>query len=309
MCKVSVIVPIYNVEKFLNECVENILNQTYRDFELILVDDGSTDNCSSICDDLQKIDNRINVIHKANGGLSSARNAGIEVAKGELITFIDSDDLISEIYLEQLVFTYEQSSCDIVVSGISSSLKKLNCRVTDKSKICLNNKALKYLLKEKISTSACGKLFVKSLFDKINFPEGKIYEDYATIPKIFGVANNVALVDKALYYYRPNDTSITGTIFSDKRMQYFEIAEDIIKFLDKSYPKYKKNAYCRNTRYAISFFRQIAKSGFKDESIEKFLVLYVRKNIFRYVFTTRYSVLSKFYGLAIFVCPRLAKKI
>ncbi len=308
MNKISVVIPVYNVEKYLKQCVESVLNQTYREFELILVDDGSTDNCAKMCDEIKQNDNRVKVVHKTNGGLSSARNAGIDVAKGELITFIDSDDLVSPIYLEQLLGVYKRTVCDVVVGNIATELTNLSSVISNKNKIISKELALKYLLKEKISTSACGKLFVKSLFDNIRFPEGKIYEDYATIPKIFGLAKQIATVDNALYYYRSNDCSITGVSFNAKRMQYFEIAQDILDYLKENFPKFQKLAFLRNTRYAISFYRQVAKSNYNDEQIEKFLTSYIRKNILRYLFATKYSILSKFYGLCVALNFKFVKR-
>ena len=132
---ISVVIPIYKVEKYLCECVDSVINQTYTNLEIILVDDGSPDNCPAICDDYASKDSRIKVIHKENGGQSSARNAGIKIAKGEYISFIDSDDYVSPVYIEQLYSTLKRSGAGLSCCTYSALPQKLSNIITDDYKI------------------------------------------------------------------------------------------------------------------------------------------------------------------------------
>ena len=173
---ISIIVPIYNVEKYLTECVDSIIKQTYKNLEIILVDDGSTDHSKDICDQYVKIDTRIRVIHKVNGGLSSARNAGIDIANGNYYMFIDSDDYIKEDMVELLYSVMIENQCDMTICNIirfydNGDVKPLY-RV-EKDGLCLDNLDKFETL---VQPSVCNKLFNKNLFCFIRFPEGKFYE-------------------------------------------------------------------------------------------------------------------------------------
>ncbi len=306
MPKVSIIVPVYNVEEYLAECVESILSQSYSDYEMILVDDGSTDSSGTICDSYSG-HGKIKVIHKENGGLSSARNAGMRAACGELLCFVDSDDCVSKTGLEELIRIYDESGADVVIAGYSSNKADLEYTKVPSVSALEPNQALKLMLKERINPSAWAKLYKASLFENISFPDGLIYEDYATFPKILGVSGSVAVTDIPIYYYRPNPQSITGVAFSEKRMQFFTVADTVLEYLRGNAPELIKWAEMRHTRYAISFYMQIARSGFKNDEIENYLVKLIRKNILKYCFITRYSPLSRAYGLLIALSPRAAR--
>ena len=190
--KISVVVPIYNVEKYLEKCIKSILNQTYNNLEIILVNDGSTDNCLNICKKFEKIDKRIFVINKENGGLSEARNYGIDKATGKYITFVDSDDYIDEDYLEFLYKNLIINNCDISIcnprivyedGGKSRTLYKY---CFPQNIVLEGEKALEMMLyQKKFDNSAWGKLYKINLFDEIRYPVGKLYEDIATTYKTF----------------------------------------------------------------------------------------------------------------------------
>ena len=308
MNKVSIIIPVYNVEKYLEECVQSVLSQTYGNYEIILVDDGSTDKSGAICDSYANQDN-VKIIHKENGGLSSARNTGIAMAEGNLLFFVDTDDYISEDALEIMTGMYTNTGADIVVAQYSPKAEDLSHRKQAVPAVFDSQKALKWLLQERISPSASAKLYKAEMFDDIRFPEGMIYEDYATIPRIIGKARTVAVTDNCVYYYRENPQSITGVSFSPGRMQFFDVADSIIEYLKNKNKHLIKWADMRHTRYAISFFRQIAKSGFNDENIEKALVHRIRKNIVPYCIITRYSILSRLYGALIAMSPKAARRL
>lgn len=211
--KISIIVPVYNVEEYITECIDSILSQTYKDWELILVNDGSTDNSGKICDEYALKDNRINVIHKENGGLSSARNAGIDVAKGEYITFIDSDDVLlnNDIYDKIIKIFNEDKSIDVVQYDVihkwqsSEEHKRLY-----PFKIYYNKlNILEGYLTEKIHVACWDKIFKAEIFKEIRFPLGQISEDIAIIPQIVERTNKLRTTDIGYYGYRYREGSIT----------------------------------------------------------------------------------------------------
>ena len=183
---ISVIIPIYNVEQYLKRCVESLRHQTYSNLEIILVDDGSPDSCGKICDDYQKADNRIKVIHKKNGGLSDARNVGIGMAQGEYITCIDSDDFVSPFFIENLWVAIEKSKCEIATSWFIDYYEGDNIPETKKMNIkditVLSKEEFykKLLYQDGVEVSAWGKLYKASLFQGVKYPVGKLYEDIPT---------------------------------------------------------------------------------------------------------------------------------
>lgn len=230
---ISVIVPVYNVEKYLNECVDSILAQTYTDFELILVDDGSPDNCGAICDEYAASDSRIRVIHQKNGGLSAARNTGLDIAKGEYVTFVDSDDLVCKTYLECLLqaLLAEQADiavCDMVTfaDGEAPTLvekRQASAEVMTGRDACLSI----YRMDGKVPVMAWGKLYRTRLFAGVRYPVGRIHEDDATTPRVLYCAEKVVLLSDCLYLYRQRAGSIMSSTFSAKRF-------DIMLAIDKN---------------------------------------------------------------------------
>lgn len=230
---ISVIVPVYNVEKYLDECVESIVNQTYKNLEIILVDDGSTDNSGKICDELAKKDNRIHVIHKENGGLSDARNVGIDVSTGDYIQFIDSDDYIEHDMIEFLVSNIIKYNADISICS-NYIFDEEECINQSTGEVCLYNRLeilQEVLLDEKIRCYAWNKLFRKELFKEIRFPKGKILEDILTIPKLFEKANTVIFNDVAKYYYRQREGSILHVQTKHTKLAYIHAALEMLEFL------------------------------------------------------------------------------
>lgn len=211
---ISVVVPIYKVEKYLSVCIDDILRQSYKEIEVILVDDGSPDRCPIICDSYAKKDKRVRVIHKKNGGLSDARNAGIEQSKGELICFIDSDDYIASTYLEDLFNCMQKYDADITLCGFS--------RITDSGEILetdkLRNKALTqkeywdsvYSTHSVSYVVAWNKLYKKKLFDQVKYTKGRVNEDEIILHDIIRQCKKIASTDKVDYFYRVRGDSIIG---------------------------------------------------------------------------------------------------
>ena len=201
MCKISVIVPVYNVERFLRECIESIISQTYKDLEIILVNDGSTDKSPLICEEYKKIDARVIVLHKENGGLSDARNKGIDISTGEYIGFVDSDDFIENDMYELLLNNIKKVEADIATCGVIS--EKVKDKNFYKEEIIVNaHDGLKEMLMERsMNTSACDKLYKRSLFDEIRYPKDKLYEDLYTTYKLLHKANKIVISNQKKYYY------------------------------------------------------------------------------------------------------------
>ena len=241
MCEISIIVPVYNVEKYLNKCIESILNQTFNKFELILVNDGSTDKCGEICDQYKKHDSRIKVIHKQNGGLSSARNAGLEIACGKYIGFIDSDDWIDFSMYDTLYKLAKEYDADIVQCNFTKAyddndikidsyedVKNKDVRIIDK------NKALSNLMGDQEicvqSVVSWNKLYKKKLFNNIRFPKGKIHEDEFTTYKLFDKCEKIVLTNEKLYFYRQTPNSIMNSKFNNKRLDFIEAREEQLDY-------------------------------------------------------------------------------
>lgn len=224
MSMISVIVPVYKVEPYLRQCVDSILAQTYTDFELILVDDGSPDNCGAICDEYATKDSRIRVIHQENGGLSAARNAGLDAAAGEYITFVDSDDVIAPDCLHCMIDIALQTKVDIV-SGKMAKFSNENAELwgdkpTEYEYFTEDRHAASVRLyrdSSRLPINACGKLYRSDLLKHLRFPLGRLHEDQAFVPKAVYAANEVAMVDRALYGYREREASITQSTFTNRR--------------------------------------------------------------------------------------------
>lgn len=267
--KVSVIVPIFNVDKYLDECVNSIINQSYSKLEIILVDDGSSDTSGQKCDTYKAVDNRIKVIHKKNGGLSDARNAGIEIATGEYISFIDSDDYVSEIFIESLVNKANNTDCKVCALMWQKEFwdgeqNKVNLE-TNLKKIVYEKKnakdALELMLYQQIPTGAQFKLYHRSIFENIRFPYGYYYEDVATTYKTFEETSSVIIVTGDLYAYRKRNTSIIRQPFSEKKLSALKIYEEIT--YDKTINEWglKSAAISRAFAMMFSVFLQIPRDN------------------------------------------------
>lgn len=237
--KISTIVPVYNVEKYLTKCIDSIINQTYKDLEIILVDDGSTDNSGQICDQYAKKDNRIKVIHKENGGLSDARNVGIKNSTGEYLSFIDSDDYIDKDMIECLYNAITNTNSDIAVCGkyIEGETGKYYLKnVNSQLKIYDSKEALKSILTNNlIDVSACDKLFIKTLFKDIQFPKNKYFEDMGTIYKLIDLCNSIVHIGSAKYHYIQRQDSITKTKFDMRYNDLYEHMNQLIELINKKY--------------------------------------------------------------------------
>ena len=236
--EISIIVPIYNVEKYLPRCIESILAQTFTNFELILVNDGSEDDSGEVCDRYAKEDKRIKVIHKKNGGVSSARNAGLKNSIGNYIGFVDPDDYIKKDMFNILYNLCKKNNADI---SICKNSREINGKVlegkTDMSiKELSNNEAMKELFKAELYRFALwNKLFRYKCFEGVLFPEGRIHEDLSITYKLIASAQKVMFINYEGYIYVKRDLSILTQKYNENRLQSFKAWNEIIEFMKQKY--------------------------------------------------------------------------
>lgn len=260
---ISIIVPVYDVELYIQQCIDSIRRQTYPELEIILVDDGSPDNCGVICDENSARDSRITVLHKENGGLSSARNCGIEAAAGKYIAFVDGDDAIHPQYIEILAGMCAQYGCDIAQCGFlavaedSVKLPVNPCQFLDLysgrealGKMCQRGEAVKYSV-------AWNKLYRRELFEDIRYPEGRIHEDEFITYRLLWKAEKIAVTNQYLYYYLQRPTSIMGREFGIERLDVLAAFKERLDFfreqgLEKEYSAtLRKYVYLLKKDYAL----------------------------------------------------------
>lgn len=237
MAIVSIIVPVYKVENYLERCIKSLINQTLKDIEIILVDDGSPDRSGVICDKFKEIDNRIKVIHKNNGGLSDARNAGLEIASGEYIAFVDSDDWIDSDMMEVLYGLSKKYDADIAeCSWREVYTDKIREETKNTGQIIEGNNifALRSELQWKyFKALACNKLYKKHLFDYIRFPKGRLHEDEFTTYKLFYFSNKLVYIDISKYNYdKTREESITAS-FKEKNLDIIDAMQERLEFFKK----------------------------------------------------------------------------
>ena len=222
---VSVIIPVYNVKPYLQQCLDSVIWQTYEELEIIIVDDGSTDGSDVICDVYRELDRRVQVIHQANLGLSAARNAGLDVATGDYIMFVDSDDWLELTAIEQLYSAIASSETDIAVCKYY--VEKLHGRRNKNSNLPIielsegKNILRDYLQGKGIENVVWNKLYCRALFEQIRFPAGRNYEDIATTYKLLGKANRLVGVPQQLIHYRQRESGINHSRSLDNLMDYW----------------------------------------------------------------------------------------
>ena len=286
--KISIIIPIYNVEKYLPACVESILQQTYKNLEVILVDDGSPDRCPVICDELAQKDDRIRVIHQKNKGLSGARNTGIDNAQGDYLIFVDSDDTVEQTLVEELYTYAEKWNCAIVACGRNYIFEdgQIVCKIAhDESKVYGFEEAMQEMNSFRLfDMSAWAKIYRKELFEDIRFPEGKLSEDYYIMYKLFDKAQTIGYVAKPLYNYLQRQSSISR----NKKINhdFADAAKKQMEFLDDKYPQMSvlgHTAYASANLTVYDFYLKNGVKCPKDKLLEfkkavRDNLVYIRKN-------------------------------
>lgn len=257
---ISIIVPVYNVKDFLRECVKSLLNQTYFNIEIILVDDGSTDGSDQICDEYAGEDPRIIVIHKSNGGLSDARNRGLDIARGEYIGFVDSDDWIEPQMYEKLYNKIKSGSYDIAVCSLIREYKNKSVIEPLKELIYTRDDSLSALLLGiELHDHAWSKLYHNKVFNNVRFPTGKFYEDVLTTYKTFLNANSVVVEPSPLYHYRQRGGSIIRSGFNARNFELLKAVKSI--YNDDRLGKWKNELVIRILIVKINLLHDIAING------------------------------------------------
>lgn len=244
---ITVIVPVYKVEKYLDRCVESIVNQTYKNLEIILVDDGSPDNCPEMCNVWAKRDSRIKVIHKKNGGLSDARNVAIDISSGQYITFVDSDDVIALDMVQYLYDLVKKDDADMAVcqhklidendNVISNNLQFCDKYVKGK-KQCM----YEFVQGDEVNDCAWGKLYKKFLLDDLRYPVGRYSEDLFLTYRLVDLCDSMMVGSGGKYFYRVRENSITSMEFNLKHLDGIEAVEEKLLFMKRKYPELVSNA-------------------------------------------------------------------
>ena len=264
---ISIIVPVYNVEKYLRRCLDSIINQSYKNIEVLLIDDGSTDNSGKICDEYKKRDTRIKVLHEKNEGQATARNLGIRNAKGKYISFIDSDDFVDIYFIEKLYSNIIEESADISVCATHKFFKNKDTEdiINDKINKTIQNfnsqEAIKQLLltNGKLNNYPVNKLYKKELFNNIKFPEGKKFEDIDIMYRLFDISKKISASTEILYYYYIHDDSTTGNLKLSNVYDKIDIIQERDKYIREKYYLLKEdcNEYLVHAFFII--FKQLLK--------------------------------------------------
>lgn len=284
--RISVIVPVYKVENYLSQCVESIRNQTFNDIEIVLVDDGSPDNCGVLCDEFAENDKRIKVVHKENGGLSSARNAGLKVASGEYIGFVDSDDYIAPDMFEKL---YKACMANGVFLSACNYLYVFgeNVQMEEESgKTCVlsSEDFFRKILTEdgRIEMVAWNKLYHRSVFEKMDepFPEGKLFEDLGSMFKFVFSVKKVAYIDTGLYFYRRlRPGAITSTQYSNREIDRIEMGNNMTEYVKRVVPGiYEEALVFKFVNSYLTCVNSMAASRKFDEKIYEYIRNDLKKN-------------------------------
>lgn len=269
---ISVIVPAYNVEKFIGKCIDSILRQSFKDFEVLLIDDGAKDSTPEICDACAKKDSRIKVYHKENGGLSDARNYGIDRMQGKYVTFIDSDDYVDSGYFEYLYgLITQEEDIQIAICGKKSVREDENASPDPEifHEIITGERAVqKMLCGHGSGHSAWGKLYSADLWKTVRYPKGKIYEDYATTYRVMALVDKAAWGNAAMYFYVQHIESIMHQKCSRRSLSLVDIADEETEFIVKKWPALKQEALARKVTSELKCLQNILNA--KNEEFDDY---------------------------------------
>lgn len=312
MAKVSVIVPVYNVEKYIKKCIDSILSQTFGDIQVILVDDGSTDNSGSVCEQY-KSDSRIEVIHKSNGGLSDARNAGMKYVMGDYVLFIDSDDYIDKEMVEILYRNAIEYDVDFSACGIYNEYKDRvvpQCEKMEEFK-CSSEEAFGYILVgEKIPGTICNKLIKREIAEKLLFPVGKLYEDAFYTIDLMQNVKSVYVTTKPMYYYVHRSNSITTERYKKSSMDFIEAFEQTKEVVESKFPDSIKEAEFKLFwAYFSVFDRMLMENRYWEIAEYPKVRDFLKKNAMRIVKDQYFQKARKIGALALKVNVKIYRKL
>ena len=284
MNKISIIMPVYKVEKYLSACIESIIAQTYQNLEIILINDGSTDSCPQICDDYALKDDRIIVIHQQNAGVAVARNNGLKNITGDFVSFIDADDIIIPTFYEKMLESLTQNKADVVECGFVrfANNTEINNEL-DRGKISEEiydtEKALELLIKEEIKQMPCNKLFTAKVNEGIIFPSGRKHEDDFWAYQIIGNAKRVVRRNEVLYFYRTHVESNMGRPYNLTRLDGLSAVEERICYMKAHFPQLENLAIKSFLQGSMWHYQKITKHSEIDPEMIS------RKNILNKVKT------------------------
>ncbi len=312
---ITVVVPVYNVENYVDRCVESIVRQTYINLEIILVDDGSVDKSAKKCDEWAQRDERIRVIHKSNGGLSDARNTGINESKGKYIAFIDGDDEILPNMIERLYISLCMADADISMCRMEKieRLKRYPTREfpSDEDALTLTNvHAMRLLFKDVIDCSACLKLYKKELFIVLRFPYGKTNEDFALMYQLFYQAKKIIYISDILYCYYYRENSITTTTFNEKSFDKYYNCVDMLLWIKKNCPEVLKEGRHYLHMQTIFLLKALLINGIEKDYLQQYRQLKgtVRKETLFILFSKYKTFKEKMSMLFMGWFPKIYKK-
>ena len=305
---ISIVVPVYNVVDYVGACLDSILNQSYKNLEIILVDDGSTDGSGDVCDAYASQNDNFIVIHQENGGLSVARNAGLDLVRGESVTFVDSDDMIHREYISTLYKYIETERADIsAISSVTIHDGDLVPTTAPRGPVKVfysGEDAVESMLYQQgfIDNSAWGKLFKVKLFESHRFPVGMLYEDLATIPFVCLEAKNIATSDTPMYFYRARENSLLDR-FSLRRAHILDVVDDMVKHMEQYKPSLVDAAQSRKFSANMNILRLMVATNTKDDAIinrcwenicvlRKFIILHTNVRL-----VNKLGAVASFFGL------------
>lgn len=280
---ITVVVPIYKVEQYLDECIDSILKQSYSNLEIILVDDGSPDRCGKICDGYAGRDSRIKVVHQENKGLSGARNSATDIAIGEYITYIDSDDWISDCMIEELYKELVSNNAEISCGGFESFFED-GTTVSNSHKgntyVYTREEALdRFLFNDYMTPCVCGKLYKRELWNNIRCPEGKLFEDQFTTYKLIDLSEKIVFVTKPMYHYRKRNGSIGHSNFDKKTYQLYDAIHEEYDYINKKYGSVCPNIAVARIVWEVVFVNMMISSNYNDNNVVKEVQKFAKKNI------------------------------
>lgn len=310
--KVSIIIPVYKVELYLATCIESIILQTYRNLEIILVDDGSPDQCGVICDQYAKKDRRIQVIHQENKGLSGARNTGIDLATGEYITFVDSDDFL-DIYMIETMVEQLDDMTDIVVCGTiycNENGQKLSEEKNCQKEIFEYKEQMAQFFRNKnYTTTACGKIYSRKLFETIRYPEGKYHEDVFTTYQLVALSKKTVLLNRSFYWYRQVASSIIHQNFSPKHLDSIEASIQRYKFMRNYDMQLSKLAEGSIVYSCCRCMEKIIQSNYFDKQTEWYICNLIRNHLLSFLLFSQNSLKTKTFACINAISPQTIRYI
>lgn len=310
--KISVIVPAYNVEKYIEKSIGCLLRQTFEDFEIILVNDGSTDSTGLLCDKLAKQDKRIKVYHKENGGVSDARNYALDRMTGEYMTFVDSDDLVTDDYLEYLFgLITEYDNAEIAMTrGKLISEKDIPQEIPETYRCVLNTEEAvrRMMIRQEYGHANWAKMYKSSLWKSVRFPIDVIYDDYYMTYRVFAKSSKVACGNACKYFYVQRNSSLIHAPCTPKTLSSLDVADNVTDFLIKTWPKNKAEAIDLQIASYLKKMRAILNTGFNSyPEYQERIIKKVRENAWfllkssRVPYRDKVKILSLLLGKRIFL--------